>query len=233
MPAAVGNEVDKRSLYEELQDIPEHRRGQGRKHSLATVLAVYLLAMLSNMRGRDRRVRAGARAWYNRHRTLRAAIDSSGLLALCDGARGARQPHWRPTARCRQSQRHPAWRAGREPQFTRRTGGGWGNWRWQWPDHPGAPTRPGGNPPTFEALQQPLPGLLRDRRLVLEDAFASRRCSRTAAAFHHLRWPPPWGDRGHWAIVEEPSSPRQDAVRRRLWRAAAITRRVHRLRCLP
>ena len=51
VPTAAGNEIDKRSLYEELQDIPEHRRGQGRKHSLATVLAVYLLAMLSNMRG--------------------------------------------------------------------------------------------------------------------------------------------------------------------------------------
>ena len=50
-PAAVGDEVDKRSLYEELQRVPDHRRGQGRKHSLATVLAVYLLAMLSNMRG--------------------------------------------------------------------------------------------------------------------------------------------------------------------------------------
>ena len=51
VPAPVGDEVDKRSLYEELQQIPDHRRGQGRKHSLATVLAVYLLAMLSNMRG--------------------------------------------------------------------------------------------------------------------------------------------------------------------------------------
>ena len=51
VPAAVGDEVDKRSLYEELQRVPDHRRGQGRKHSLATVLAVYLLAMLSNMRG--------------------------------------------------------------------------------------------------------------------------------------------------------------------------------------
>lgn len=51
VPAAVGTEVDKRSLYEELQQLPEHRRGQGRKHSLATVLALYLLAMLSNMRG--------------------------------------------------------------------------------------------------------------------------------------------------------------------------------------
>ena len=51
VPTAGGNEVDKRSLYEELQKLPDHRRGQGRKHSLATVLAVYLLAMLSNMRG--------------------------------------------------------------------------------------------------------------------------------------------------------------------------------------
>ena len=51
VPTAGGNEVDKRSLYEELQKLSDHRRGQGRKHSLATVLAVYLLAMLSNMRG--------------------------------------------------------------------------------------------------------------------------------------------------------------------------------------
>ena len=51
VPTAAGNEIDKRSLYEELQQLPEYRRGQGRKHSLATVLAVYLLAMLSNMRG--------------------------------------------------------------------------------------------------------------------------------------------------------------------------------------
>ena len=34
-----------------LEQLPDHRRGQGRKHSLATVLAVYLLAALSNMRG--------------------------------------------------------------------------------------------------------------------------------------------------------------------------------------
>ena len=76
VPAAVGNEVDKRSLYEELQDIPEHRRGQGRKHSLATVLAVYLLAMLSNMRGPvaaaeyaqalDQEELKLLGAWYNR-----------------------------------------------------------------------------------------------------------------------------------------------------------------------
>ena len=49
--APAGNDVDQRSLYEELEHLPDHRRGQGRKHSIATVLAVYLLAALSNMRG--------------------------------------------------------------------------------------------------------------------------------------------------------------------------------------
>ena len=76
VPAAVGDEVDKRSLYEELQRVPDHRRGQGRKHSLATVLAVYLLAMLSNMRGPvaaaeyaqslDQEELKLLEAWYNR-----------------------------------------------------------------------------------------------------------------------------------------------------------------------
>ena len=51
-PEAVGgNDIDKRSLYEELEEMPDHRRARGRKHSIATVLAVYLLAALSNMRG--------------------------------------------------------------------------------------------------------------------------------------------------------------------------------------
>ena len=76
VPTAGGNDVDKRSLYEELQNIPDHRRGQGRKHSLATVLAVYLLAMLSNMRGPvaaaeyaqalDQEELKLLGAWYNR-----------------------------------------------------------------------------------------------------------------------------------------------------------------------
>ena len=43
--------VDKRSLYAELEDLPDYRRGQGRKHSIATVLTVYLLAALVNFRG--------------------------------------------------------------------------------------------------------------------------------------------------------------------------------------
>ena len=43
--------VDKRSLYAELEDLPDYRRGQGRKHSIATVLTVYLLAALGNFRG--------------------------------------------------------------------------------------------------------------------------------------------------------------------------------------
>ena len=50
-PSAARSDVDRRSLYEELEQLPDHRRAQGRKHSLATVLAVYLLAALSNMRG--------------------------------------------------------------------------------------------------------------------------------------------------------------------------------------
>ena len=76
VPTATGNELDKRSLYEELQQIPDHRRGQGRKHSLATVLAVYLLALLSNMRGPvaaaeyaqalDQEELKLLGAWYNR-----------------------------------------------------------------------------------------------------------------------------------------------------------------------
>ena len=76
VPTAAGNEIDKRSLYEELQEIPDHRRGQGRKHSLATVLAVYLLALLSNMRGPvaaaeyaqalDQEELKLLGAWYNR-----------------------------------------------------------------------------------------------------------------------------------------------------------------------
>ena len=76
VPAAVGNEVDKRSLYEELQQLPDHRRGQGRMHSLATVLALYLLALLSNMRGPvaaaeyaqalDQEELKLLGAWYNR-----------------------------------------------------------------------------------------------------------------------------------------------------------------------
>jgi predicted transposase YbfD/YdcC len=49
--APAGTDIDQLSLYEELEQLPDHRRGQGRKHSLATVLAVYLLAALSNMRG--------------------------------------------------------------------------------------------------------------------------------------------------------------------------------------
>ena len=46
-----GADVDHHSLYEELEQLPDHRRGQGRKHSIATVLAIYLLAALSNLRG--------------------------------------------------------------------------------------------------------------------------------------------------------------------------------------
>ncbi len=49
--AVTGTDIDKRSLYEELEELPDHRRAQGRKHSIATVLAIYLLAALSNMRG--------------------------------------------------------------------------------------------------------------------------------------------------------------------------------------
>ena len=49
--ATTGNDIDRRSLYEELQELPDHRRAQGRKHSIATVLTIYLLAALSNMRG--------------------------------------------------------------------------------------------------------------------------------------------------------------------------------------
>ena len=87
VPAAVGNEVDKRSLYEELQQIPEHRRGQGRKHSLATVLAVYLLAMLSNMRG------PVAAAEYAQ------ALDQEELSCWGRGATAARDATSRPPNR--------------------------------------------------------------------------------------------------------------------------------------
>ena len=65
-----------RSLYEELASIPDHRRAQGRKHSIATVLAVHILATLSNMRGPvaaaeyarslDQEELQSIGAWYNR-----------------------------------------------------------------------------------------------------------------------------------------------------------------------
>ena len=40
-----------RSLYEELARVQDFRRAQGRKHPVASVLAVYLLASLANLRG--------------------------------------------------------------------------------------------------------------------------------------------------------------------------------------
>ena len=40
-----------RSLYRELTEVRDFRRAQGRKHSVATVLAVYILARLANLRG--------------------------------------------------------------------------------------------------------------------------------------------------------------------------------------
>lgn len=40
-----------RSLYEELDAVQDFRRAQGRKHTVASVLAVYILARLANLRG--------------------------------------------------------------------------------------------------------------------------------------------------------------------------------------
>ena len=40
-----------RSLYDELAAVPDFRRAQGRKHTVASVLAVYILARLANCRG--------------------------------------------------------------------------------------------------------------------------------------------------------------------------------------
>ena len=40
-----------RSLYEELARVKDFRRAQGRKHTVASVLAVYVLAWLANLRG--------------------------------------------------------------------------------------------------------------------------------------------------------------------------------------
>ena len=40
-----------RSLYRELTEVRDFRRAQGRKHCVATVLAVYILARLANLRG--------------------------------------------------------------------------------------------------------------------------------------------------------------------------------------
>ena len=127
VPTAGGNEVDKRSLYEELQKLPDHRRGQGRKHSLATVLAVYLLAMLSNMRGPvaaaeyaqalDQEELKLVGAWRNRttgrhepptkstiHRVV-MATDAEALEEMQQryatarvAAPRANGRHWRPTA---------------------------------------------------------------------------------------------------------------------------------------
>ena len=40
-----GTLIDQPSLYEELRQLPDHRRAPGRKHSIATVLTVYLLVV--------------------------------------------------------------------------------------------------------------------------------------------------------------------------------------------
>ena len=40
-----------RSLYEELGEIPDFRRAQARRHSVACVLSIYILSLLSGMRG--------------------------------------------------------------------------------------------------------------------------------------------------------------------------------------
>ena len=40
-----------RSLYQELAAIPDYRRAQGKKHSIACVLTVHILATLANMKG--------------------------------------------------------------------------------------------------------------------------------------------------------------------------------------
>ena len=40
-----------RSLYQELTEVKDFRRGQGRKHSVASVLSVYILARLANLSG--------------------------------------------------------------------------------------------------------------------------------------------------------------------------------------
>ena len=44
-------ESELRSLYEELARVQDFRRAQGRKHPVASVLAVYVLAWLANLRG--------------------------------------------------------------------------------------------------------------------------------------------------------------------------------------
>ncbi len=43
--------VELRSLCEELSEVPDFRRAQGRKHQTATVLAIYLLARLAGLHG--------------------------------------------------------------------------------------------------------------------------------------------------------------------------------------
>ena len=40
-----------RSLYDELMRVPDFRRAQGRKHTIASVLAVHILALLADMHG--------------------------------------------------------------------------------------------------------------------------------------------------------------------------------------
>lgn len=42
-----------RSLYDELGEVEDFRRAQGRKHSVACVVAIYILSFLSGMRGGD------------------------------------------------------------------------------------------------------------------------------------------------------------------------------------
>ena len=58
VPEEARTAIDKRSLYEELKQLPDHRRAQGRKHSIATVLAVVPVGSVIQpaWAGGDRRV---------------------------------------------------------------------------------------------------------------------------------------------------------------------------------
>ena len=78
-----------RSLYEELAAIEDFRRPQGRKHTAAATLAVYILARLANMRGPvaaaeyasklDQRELAAVGAWKNPKTGLYVPVSKSTL----------------------------------------------------------------------------------------------------------------------------------------------------------
>ena len=78
-----------RSLYDELAAMPDHRRAQGRKHTVACVLAVHVLAVMANMRGclaaeqfarsLSQEQLAAVGAWRNPETGLREPVSKSTI----------------------------------------------------------------------------------------------------------------------------------------------------------